>query len=278
MITAVYLDDDRLDSSKIFLQAVRNMTFPSIGSSSLGRGSFHGVKVIPSRFQSFKFATEWFIVGDDPEDLATQRETLVGLVGQIIKLGSRTFKINKNNDVDVQIVVKNASVAGDLKSENYHTCTMLISLEAEYPLFQSQELQSEDILIFTGGGMEIPMGIPMDMSGGATNEATLENNGNYDAFPVFTFYGPLENPSLSNLTTGETLNLNLTLLTSNDYVVVDTYSRTVMLYPSGNNARQYATGDFFTLQPGENVIHLSNSSYNGTAFCRVEFRDHYLGI
>lgn len=278
MITAVYLDDDRLDSSKRFLSAVRNLSFPTIGSSSMGRGSFHGVKVVPSKFQSYKFATEWFIVGDDPSDMADERENLVELIGQIVRDGGRTFKMSKDNGVDVQLVVKSASVMGDLKSEDYHTCKMMIAFECEYPLLQSQELKSEDTLIFAGGGMAIPMAIPMDMSGGATNEATLTNEGNYDSFPIFTFYGPLENPSLANLTTGKTLNLALTLATSNDYVVVDTYNRTVTLYPGGTNARQYASGDFFPLQVGDNLIHLSSVSYNGVAFCRIEFRDHYLGI
>jgi len=278
MITSAYLDTDRLDNAKRFLQAVNNLTFPSFSSSSAKKTSFEGIKLSVGKFQSYKFATEWMIVADDPSDLATQREDFAELLGQIFRDTSRTFKLTKDNSVAVQIDVKSASLKGDISSENYQHSKLLVEFEAEYPFLQSQTLQSENVNIFTGGGMSIPMAIPMDMSMGATNEVTLTNAGNYNAYPVLTLYGPLENPSLANLTTGKTLNITYTLPTSNDYIVIDTFTRTVLLYPGAVNVRQYVSGDFLTLQAGENILHLANTSYNGQAFCKVEFRDSYLGI
>lgn len=278
MIDTITLGSNQLHSTKVFLAKIANLTFPALQSSMAKKGGFSGVKLSISKFQSYKFMTEWMIIADDPSDLATQRETLVGLIGQILSTGSQTLKIDKANSVDVQIDVKSAMVKGDLSAVNYHHSALLIEFEAEYPFLQSQTLQSENINIYSGGGMPIPMAIPMSMAGGAINEVTLTNNGNYKAYPVFTFYGPLNNFSLANITTGESISLNYTLSTSADYIVIDTFNRTALLYPGGTNVRQYVSGDFFTLATGDNLLHLANTSYNGQAYCKVEFRDHYLGI
>jgi len=278
MIDTITLGTEQLNSSKRFLQSISNLTFPSLSSSVSKKGGFSGVKLKISKFQSYKFATEWMVIGDDPSDLASERENLVQIIGTILRDGSATLKINKANSTDIQINVKSARVAGDLSAENYHHSRILIEFEAEYPLLQDQTLKSTDVYIFDGGGMAIPMSIPMDMSAGAVNEETLTNDGNYNAYPIFTFYGPLDDFSLANLTTGETLSINYELATSNDYIIVDTFDRSAILYPSITSVRQYVSGVFFTLQAGENIIHLANSSYNGQGFCTVEFRDHYLGI
>lgn len=280
MITQVDLGSATLTNSKRLLQAVKNLTFPEINITALRRGSFPGQKVSFGKPTGYKFALEWAVVGDTFSDLATQRETFLKLFGEIIKDGSKTLKINKSNAVNVQIDVVGVKVAGEVMAEDGTASKLLIDLISEYPYLMSQTLQSYDVFILNGGGMGIPMSIPMDMSINGANEATLNNGGNIEAFPILTFYGPINNPSIQNVTTGKQLSLSYNLLSSSDYIVVDTFKRTVNLYISGaqTNARRYASGDFWTLQPGNNVIHLTTGTYNPTGKCKVEWRDHYLGI
>ena len=279
MITQVDLGSTTLTTTKRLLQAVKNLTFPEVNITALRRGSFPGQKVSFGKPAGYKFALEWAIVGDTFSDLATQRETFLKLFGEIIKDGTKTLKINKSNSVNVQIDVMGVKVAGEVQAEDGNASKLLIELTSEYPYLMSQTLQSFDVFIFNGGGMAIPMALPMNMSINGANEATLSNAGNIEAYPVFTFYGPLNNPSIQNVTTGKQLSLNYNL-TSADYIVVDVFNRTVNLYISGaqNNGRRYASGDFWTMQPGNNLIHLNTGTFNASGKCKVEWRDHYLGI
>ncbi len=157
---------------------------------------------------------------------------------------------------------------------------MLVELVSEYPYLQSQDQQSSDVFIYNGGGMSIPMALPMDMSTGGSNEANLSSSDTIEAFPIFRFYGPLTNPSLQNVTTAKTLSVNYSLTSPTDYIEIDTINRTVNLCISGSisNGRQYISGDFWTLQVGANIIHLGNTSFNATGKCVITWRDHFIGI
>jgi phage-related protein len=88
----------------------------------------------------------------------------------------------------------------------------------------------------------------------------------------------MTNPTLTNLTTGEQLSITYNLTTTSDTLVVDTYNRTAIIYPSGNNGRAYVSGDFLTLQPGANDLALSSGSSTNESLATVEYYDHYLGI
>ncbi len=278
MISSVYLGTDQLDTSKRILQAIRNLTFPEITYQSVKRGGYPGQKLSVGKPRSYKFSTEWIVIGDTFSDFATQRQSFAEILGKILEDGTKTFKLSKANGVNVQIDVKTITVAGDLSANDPLMSNMLIELEAEYPYLQSQTLQTTDISIFNGGGMTIPMGIPMSMGVGGANEVVLTNNGNAVAYPTFTFYGPLQNPSLTNLTTGKTFSLGYNLTDSSQYVVVDTFNRTAVLYSGGVNVRGYVSGEFWTLARGANVVHLAAGTYNAQGKCTVTFRDHFLGI
>jgi hypothetical protein len=278
MITSVYLGSTQLTSSKRFLQSIKNLVFPAISFTSGKRGGFTGQTIRGGNIIAHKFAMEWAIVGTSFSDLATERDNFLALLGEVISAGGKTLKINKSNSVGVQVDVKSISVTGDILPDDGNSGKILIDFESEYPLLSSQVLQSQDINIFTGGGMSIPMSIPLNFSVGGANDVTLVNNGSYQAYPVFTFYGPMQNPSLINLTTNKTLNILYTLSDSNSYIVVDTFLRTALLYPGGLNVRQYVTGDFFTIDKGNNLLHLSAAAYNSQGKVNVSWRDAYLGI
>lgn len=151
------------------------------------------------------------------------------------------------------------------------------------PNFQilGQTLKISDIYIFSGGGVEIPLEVPMDMSSGASVIASLENAGNTDAFPTIIFYGPITDPVLDNQSNGDQLSVDYTILTG-ERIEINTKNRTALHYASasasGTNARQYVSGDFMVLQPGTNSIALATSSYNTTAFARIQWQDSYTGI
>jgi hypothetical protein len=177
-----------------------------------------------------------------------------------------------------QIDIKAVSVTGDITVDDMLMSNVEVTLEAEYPFLQNSAAKNKDILIYNDGGMSIPMPIPMDFSVGKSSNTSVNitNSGNYAAYPVFTFVGPLTNPSVVNNTSGLTLSLAQTLADSAHSIIVDTYLRTVVLQPSGNNGRQYASGTFWTLPIGTSNVTLGNSNNTDTGKVTVTWRDTYL--
>jgi hypothetical protein len=277
MITAVSLGSTLLtDGVSRFCTGVKNLTFPLFTSTPSPRGSFAGQKIAYGRPTSYKFVLEWLVLGADIPGLATARENFQKILAPIVTQGPQTLKITKSNGVQVQIDIKTINLMGDISANTPQATPMMMECETEYPFLMSQTLNAVTANIFQGGGMAIPMGIPMSMGNGGANELIVTSNGTVDGYPTFTFTGPLTNPTLTNLTTGKVLNVN-TVLVGGQSLVVDTYNRTVLLN-GVTNYRQYVSGDFWTLTPAANTIHLSAAVYNAIGNCLINYRDHYVGL
>ena len=278
MITQIRLAGEALTNTKRFCTGIRNLNFPEVDWSSSKKGAYFGRKSSDVKFVANKFGTEWVVVGDDSTDIADQREDFAEVIGRVVSSGSALLEIDKANGVDLQATVKGVDLSGDVSINEPFTATMLVEFETERPFLESQTLAQMDVFIFSGGGTPVRMPIPLDMSVGGTNEVVLAVGGNYRAFPIFRFQGPLLNPSLQNVTTGKTLNITYNLASASDVIEVDTYLRTVRFLPTNNVARQYATGDFWTLALGNNTIHLGAGSSNPYGKCTISYRDTYLGL
>jgi hypothetical protein len=102
---------------------------------------------------------------------------------------------------------------------------------------------------------------------------TITNLGAAPTKPVLTLVGPLTNPTLTNETTGEELELTYTL-GSGEILEVDFDAATILL--NGTASRYYAkTGGFFwELVAGANTVRFSAQSGSGTA--TLEWRDAWL--
>ncbi len=274
----VTLGGQPLTSSKVGLIAVRNAALPQVIYTSTKRGGFSGNKMVTPTFGSYKFIFEWVIVGTSFSDLAIQRRAFVGLLGGIHSAGPKTLKITTEDGAVFQIDVKAFDVTGDLQAGDTIMSTISTTLECQYPFLQSAYPSNIDIQIFNGGGFAVPFAIPFDMSAGHTTTIMITSNGNYPAYPTFTFVGPLTNPSFTNNTTGDTFSLSQTLASSANSIVVDSYLRTVVIQPSGNNGRQYFSGSFFTIPVGTSSFTLGNANNTDVGKVTVSFRDTVLGI
>lgn len=273
----ITLGNTQLNNDNCLLTGVGGLSFPTISFSIQDKGGFNGRKVSRSSLRSYSFSTSWLVSGSSFENVQNERDSLITAIGAILSQGSQLLKISRWNAKDVQIEVKSVKLTGDIKAEDGISHTILIEFEAEYPLLQSQSEIIQTISIFAGGGMSIPMGIPMNMGVGGSSSIVVTNEGQYDAYPIVTLYGPLENPVIKNVTTDKSLNFTYNLL-SNNYVVIDTYLRTAVLYPSAVNVRRYVSGSFWTLGVGNNQIRLSATAYNTQGKAIIRFRNHYLGI
>jgi hypothetical protein len=277
MITALQLGSTPLITSQWFVTAIRNLAWPGLGVSSVGKGSFAGTKLAISKPQNFRILIEFMLLGTSFADIATQRENFEALLSSILTNPPQTLYITKSNGTQVQVDIKAILLQGDITSDDMQAHPLLVELQTEYPYLKGVTNRVSTLNVYSGGGFAIPMAIPLPMNNGGQNTAILTNNGTVASYPLIVLTGPLTNPQIVNLTNNQTLNLNYNLL-AGQIITIDCFNRTAILSPGGNNMRQYLSGDFITLAPGANSINLGSANTNQSGTAQFTFQDHYIGV
>lgn len=114
-------------------------------------------------------------------------------------------------------------------------------------------------------------------TGTVLGQLFVSNNGNAVTYPVLTVEGPVTNPSITNVTTGETIALTYTL-TAGESLVIDTLNHTVLL---NNTTSRYGAVDFqntqwWGLNPGTNELQFLSIASASPAQLVVTWRDAWL--
>ena len=169
--------------------------------------------------------------------------------------------------------------------------------KVRYPVIYAQQPKSATISITgaaQGGGAQIPAQVPMKIGAVSTNNGatlpftlpvilgsqagsssgTLTNAGDFPTFPVIQIFGPISKPRFTNLTTGEYIELQLTLATGAAAVI--TYDQsTASITANGANAYNFLTtgSNLFKVYPGTSTFTLSGSSVGTGAYATVSFSD-----
>lgn len=98
--------------------------------------------------------------------------------------------------------------------------------------------------VITGGGY-------VWEQGGQGGPTTIINESITDVSPVWTVHGPVQNPILENITTGERIEYVGTIA-EGQTLVIDMGEQTALL--NGLNVLANVTGDFISLAPGANTL------------------------
>jgi hypothetical protein len=129
------------------------------------------------------------------------------------------------------------------------------------------------------GGFTLPVTVPFVVSGTTVGgEASLTSTGTREASLVFRIDGPVPNPKIileRNDGRIQTLTFNLTLQ-DNEYLIVDTAARSVLLNGTTSRRGQTATepaGEFPMLPPGTSVVRFRADDNNQDARLSVSWRN-----
>lgn len=130
-----------------------------------------------------------------------------------------------------------------------------IQLFATDPLIYSETEYSATIsLAQAPGGMVFPLVFPLVFGGGGSyGSALLTNQGNAESPVVIQINGPVTNPTVRNVTTGQSLGFTVTLATG-EYLLIDTLERTVLLNGTADRYSYLTTPQWWKLSPGVNEI------------------------
>ena len=263
---------------------IQGLEMPEIRTPSFERPNVDGAFVPNQLYGGRAITLEGKVSGSgDGTTYRTRRRQLEG-AAKIYRPGGVlspiTFKFQTMDDLQLQaeVYVKKLIFPDVLLSAG----DWVMDMYAPNIRLLSQEQHQQTISIFEGGGMSIPMGIPMDMSVGGSIESAINNAGNFSSYPIFVINGTIEDPTISNQTTGESLSLNYTLTSADERIEIDIETRTVLYYAddsaAGVNIRQYFSGDWMELTPGNNTVRLVVADASDTGSLLVRWRNAYIGV
>ena len=141
-------------------------------------------------------------------------------------------------------------------------------------------------------GFTIPMHVPWQQITSSTIDATvnIQYNGSWASYPVITFFGPLSGVSLTNMTTGQILDMPNLILTAGQYVIVDLrYGYKTVLNQAGANEigelsdasdlANWRLAPAPEAEGGLNVLNLQvNASATDATGVQMSYYDRYIGL
>jgi hypothetical protein len=128
----------------------------------------------------------------------------------------------------------------------------------------------------TIGTFVLPTTLPAPV--GVTEYSTTISANNIGLLPTnpvaITVYGPVTNPTVTNVLTGESITVNVTLSSSSDVLLIQYSKDNFTITKNGVNVAGLLTSNsvLFKIHPGTNNITLSGSLSTG-AYCTVQYYD-----
>lgn len=156
---------------------------------------------------------------------------------------------------------------------------MVLVLEAHAPFWQDTNPTDLTYRAASSGPFLSAQFLPVKLTSDTLlGTQVLTNDGDRDAFPVFTVRGPATRFTLANDTTGQSLTYEAALA-DGDVLTIDTrpFRKTVRLANGTNRYDQLAIGGaLWSLPPGPSSIRLDLTGSTAASFVTVSFRRLWL--
>jgi len=216
-----------------------------------------------------------------------EMETLIeNLSDQFNPLGEEGILVYEKANGDVRrIYCKSNMPSIDMGVRNATSQKVLIKLIAYDPFWYSDTTNIAYVAPPGTNMFPFPTVTSWPWEFGAISPSpTVINAGTMDAACTFVFTGPIQNPSLNNLTTGKTFSITKDMAAGDTFTVTtDIGEQSAYYTPSGGavaNGMQWVdiTAEFWQLVPGNNMITLTAVSATSPAGCSVEWSDRYVGV
>lgn len=278
MINKIYINGVQINNNNRYLAKIKDAGNASIDIDDYARGGRDGVALSKAFYRGFAIAMEWFLVASSASDLVSVRDNFIKLFKLNIDRNQDQTKrlgFELANGVTKEIPIIFTSIKSSLDPANVHTCIVTVTGMTELEYFYNSVESSQNVPIYKGGGMALPMAIPMNFATPLGQEQmTITNDGNAEYYPLVTVYGAMSGFDFRNSSINKTLSYSGSL-SSSDFLELDFYNRTA-LFNGQTSALAQITGDWWWLNPGDNVLKLITTS--GEGYALVKHRDAYRGI
>lgn len=243
-----------------------------------------GKTYIDSLLEPRIISLEIAILASTQEELYQKRREIAQVFNP--KLGPGTLKYEyAGGEKEIEAISDLAPVfLSGIGNQSPEFQKALITLSCPSPFWLETYEESQKMAAWLGG-LEFPLEFDPDMKfEEAGDEVTVTNAGDVEAPVVIEFNGPAENPRVDNLTTGEYVRVNQTLLAGEKLIIKTAFGqKSVTLVDSGgneSNAMHYIdlNSTFWQLQPGENTISYTADSGAEEATVLVTWKNRYVGV
>lgn len=180
--------------------------------------------------------------------------------------------INKRINLKVLYVDLPQSTRAGLKQDFRLLCKI------KYPVIVSQATTSLTLgssTATTSGSSNLPWTLPLALGLTTyTSNGTATNAGDLGAYPTITINGPITTPRITNSTSGEYIELGISLNTSSDTAIITYDQDTLSITQAGSSVLNTLTSGstFFKIKSGANTLTLTGATVGSGAFATVAFQ------
>lgn len=145
----------------------------------------------------------------------------------------------------------------------------------KYPVIFSQSTNSTTLGSSTAtitGGSDLPFVLPVVLGSTTySSNGSISNDGTIGTYPTITVYGPINQPRITNTTTGEYLEFNTNLGSSSNVlrIIYDQDSLTAEVDGNSVINTQTSGSTYFKLVPGINNLTLSGATVGSGTYATV---------
>lgn len=248
------------------------LDIPEIRTSSYNKTGQDGCSV-PAQFYGMReIAMRGRIFSNDAFAAAQARKDLMTALAsknvdvRVVTYTGKTYRVQAN------LTAFKCPIEGSRHKYNWN-----MQLIAPDPLLYDD---LEDDLLATisrkqSGGYVTPYVLPVEWQP-ATQPTNVINSGNYPIKPFIQFSGGVTNPRLTNLTTGEYMQVNISTV-DGDELIIDMKKRHILLNGGSILALKETNANFWNLEPEDNLLELTTGSDSDTGVAMVRFRSGNIG-
>lgn len=129
-------------------------------------------------------------------------------------------------------------------------------------------------LLAPSGGLSFPLSFPLVFGAAPNNRLVLSNSGSAQSWPTWTITGPVTDPSVVNVDSGQRLRWSGSLA-AGQTLLLDTAARRVLLDGVADRRGQLADAAWFPVPGGGSatVAFTAASAYDAAAYLRGDMRE-----
>lgn len=218
------------------------------------------------------------LIGDTASDYQTAWRNLINAFA----IGNGTSKVLEitltNGDVRY-IDCKTISLPivdeeeGKLNEGNFQ-----VVVSAENPYYRGA-YTSLTLYAASASGFPVATVIPTPLGGISTNTATINISGDYGSYPSYIINQTVTNPRITNQTTGETFQIEMTVDVSTGPVAIsfDERGKHIGTVSNPDMYNQYFNGTYFRLQSGNNNIVFTGADVSGASL-ELTYANQYISV
>jgi len=271
---------DLTESCKFLIESpIEGLEAATVRTSSFNRSGMDGIYISNQFLGERRISLRGSIIAESNSDLITQRQLLVSTLAPSktnSTLDNKVLYLTTLDDQEYQLNIQVLQIKCPI--QNVTTASFLIDILSADNSISGETLHTETIQTKSGGGYKVPYIVPYTLEAGSGGAVIIDQGGDANSYPIIKLYGPLTNPRISNMTTGEWISLTLTIQ-DGSYVEIDMLNRTII---QGGLTNQIGTKSedsrFWYLSPGDNKIELNTSVNDELGYAQVIFREKYNGI